>query len=185
MEEIWKDIKGYEGKYQVSSIGRVKSLKRTLSPGYYGKGRTTEEMLLRPFANQQGYLRVQLSKNSQRKKYMVHRLVAEAFIPNPNNYKCINHKDETHTNNNVDNLEWCTHKYNSNYGTLKERLSAINLNHPAKSKRVEQLDKKGNHIAFFPSVHEAERVYNIKGNDVSQCCRGLIKSAKGFLWRFI
>ena len=185
MEEIWKDIKGYEGQYQVSNTGKVRSLQRTLSSGCCGIGRTIKELVLRPYTDHHGYLRLQLSKNSKTKKFLVHRLVAEAFIPNPNGYRCVNHKDETHTNNSVENLEWCTHKYNSNYGTIKERKRAKQLNHPSISKRVEQLDKKGNHIAFFPSVHEAERFYNIKGNDVFQCCRGLRKTAKGFIWKYV
>lgn len=112
MEEIWKDIEGYEGLYQVSNLGKVKSLN-------YNK--TAKSELLKLRKNTNGYTRVVLYKNRKAKDYQVHRLVAEAFIPNPNNYPIINHKDENKTNNRVDNLEWCTYLYNNTYGTTIER----------------------------------------------------------------
>ena len=195
MEEIWKDIPGYEGLYQASTCGNIKSLERTVKIG--DNERIVKERLLVLQLDSHGYYRIRLSNKCKTKKFMVHRLIAMTFIPNPNNYRCINHKDEVRTNNFVfvnedgsvdyekSNLEWCTHKYNSNYGTIKERLREKHLNHPAKSKCVEQLDKDGNHIAFFPSVHEAERALNIKGNDVHQTCVGRRKTAKGFIWRYI
>ena len=185
MEEIWKDIPGYEGLYQINNTGLIKSLERTLNPGCCKIGRTTKEKIISPYITKQGYLRVQLCKNSKTKKFFVHRLVAEAFIPNSNNYKCINHKDEIPTNNNVQNLEWCTHKYNSNYGTIKERAKESRRKNNSGCKRVEQLDRYGNHIAFYRSAKEAEIKNNIKGTDVSQCCRGLRKTAKGFIWKYV
>ena len=114
MNEEWRDIKGYEGKYQVSSLGRVKSL---------GNNKSKKEKILKPGKNKLDYLYVILCKNGESKGFLVHRLVAEAFVNNPNEYKCVNHKDENKTNNCVDNLEWCTHKYNNTYGTRLERVS--------------------------------------------------------------
>ena len=115
-EEIWKDIIGYEGLYQVSSYGRVRSLDRYDSRNCFRKKR-----ILKLCANRLGYLKVGLWSNGKVKHHLVHRLVAEAFIPNPNNLPIINHIDENPSNNNVDNLEWCTAKYNMNYGTIRER----------------------------------------------------------------
>ena len=115
MEEIWKDIEGYEGLYEVSSYGRVRSLGQFVNHNYggyaYRKGR-----LLKPGLGSRGYLSVTLSKNGIQKQYTVHRLVAQAFIENPDNLPQVNHKDEDRTNNNVTNLEWCDAKYNVNYG---------------------------------------------------------------------
>lgn len=115
MEEIWKDIKGYEGLYQVSNLGNVKSLKTNKNLYYTRSGRNKD------------YLRVLLAKNKKRKMFSIHRVVAEHFIPNPNNYPCVNHKDECKSNNIWTNLEWCSEKYNANYGTkkLKQKCSSI------------------------------------------------------------
>lgn len=121
MEEQWKDIKGHEGLYEVSNFGNVRSLDRVIRAKHNGtmlrKGR-----ILTPFYEEKkGYYQVSLSKDGKNKKHRVHRLVASAFLDNPHNYTDVNHKDEVKTNNNVDNLEWCTRKYNNNYGTKPER----------------------------------------------------------------
>ncbi len=113
-KQIWKDIPGYEGKYQVSNTGRVRSL------NYNGTGKTK---VMKPSTNKLGYKRINLCKDGKKKKYSVHRLVALTFIPNPNNYPIINHKDENPSNNYYKNLEWCTYEYNNNYGTKREKLS--------------------------------------------------------------
>ena len=120
MEEQWKDIKGYEGLYEVSNLGNVRSLDRTVKRG---QGYTIKEgRVLTPFyEKKKGYYQVVLAKDGKAKTYRVHRLVAIAFLENPYNYTDVNHKDEVKTNNNVDNLEWCTRKYNNNYGTKPER----------------------------------------------------------------
>jgi hypothetical protein len=109
MQETWKDIKNYEGLYQISTLGRIKSFPR--------KGTYKNAKILKPYKDGGNYYYViGLHKNGKRKYKAIHRLVAETFIPNPNNYPLVNHKDENKLNNCVDNLEWCTHKYNSNYG---------------------------------------------------------------------
>ena len=114
MEE-WRDIEGYEGLYQISNLGRVKSFPRPTTPGG----------ILKTIKRKDGYCSIKLSKNGKVKKVLVHRLVAKAFIPNTNNLPIINHKDENPSKNIVDNLEWCDYKYNNNYGTLPKRLSEI------------------------------------------------------------
>ena len=171
--EHWKAIDGYEGLYQVSNLGRVKSLK-------CGK-----EKILKPGKNTGGYLHVDLYKDGHEKTVKIHRLVAEAFIPNPNNLDTINHKDEDKTNNTVSNLEWMSQKDNINYGTRNKRLSEANINHPSLSKQVQMFDKKtGELLATFPSIREAERVTGINKGHISQCCNGKRKSAGGYVWRY-
>ena len=116
-EEIWRPIEGYEGLYEVSNLGRVRSLDRYDSRNQFRKGRIMKQ-------NNDGrdYMSIQLCLNGKLKKYFVHRLVAEAFLPNPDNLPQVNHKDEDKSNNRVDNLEWCTAKYNLSYGTRNIRI---------------------------------------------------------------
>lgn len=126
IEEIWKDIPNYEGLYQVSNIGRVRSYDRNII--YISKtGKVCKRLLpgriMIARVGDDGYYSVELYKNKSSKRIKIHRLVALTFIPNPNNFPCINHKDETRTNNNVENLEWCTYLYNNNYGTHPQKIS--------------------------------------------------------------
>jgi hypothetical protein len=114
MDEIWKPIPGYEGYYEVSNTGKVRSLTRTVIMKD-GKPRPIKGRELKPKINN-GYPTVNLSKNGTVKTIRIHRLVALTFIPNPDNLPIINHKDENKQNNNVNNLEWCTYEYNNNYG---------------------------------------------------------------------
>lgn len=179
MEEIWKDIPGYEGKYQVSNTGKVVSL------NYNNTGKTK---LLKQGHNRDGYKRVVLCKNGKGKCYFVHRLVALAFIPNPNNYKEVNHKDECKSNNNMTNLEWCTREYNINYGTIKERFSESHKgeNNP-KSKPILMYDKEGNFIKQFDCISDTNEYFNNKRacSNVSGCLRGKTKTAFGFVFVYI
>ena len=166
MKEIWKDIEGYEG-YQVSNMGRVRSFK-------YGKVR-----ILKPVANKNGYLKVQLYKNNSLKTIFIHRLVAMAFIPNPNNLPQVNHKDEDKTNNIVSNLEWCDAKYNSNYGTARKRMIE------KIQKVVIQIDKNTNVIInIFPSLMEAERQTGYNHGHICKCCKGKLKTTGGYKWSY-
>ena len=119
MKEVWKDIQDYEGFYQVSNLGRIKSL---------GNSKTRKEKILKPIYHKQ-YYQITLSKNNIRIQYRVHRLVAEAFIPNPDNLPQVNHKDENKLNNYVDNLEWCDALYNNNYKDKGKRISKTKTGH--------------------------------------------------------
>ena len=121
MQEVWKDIKGYEGIYQVSNLGRIKSLEHTVRSNKCGGVRTIAEAILHPTDNGHGYKIIGLRNKGHRKNYYIHRLVATAFIPNPKQLEYINHIDYDRENNSVDNLEWCTQKDNVNYS--KERMS--------------------------------------------------------------
>lgn len=127
MNEIWKDIPNFEGYYQASNLGRIKSVTRKAKVKILNNDyRTVKGQLLSPAKTRDGYLKVSLSKNHKRYYFKVHRLVAITFIPNPNNYPCVNHIDENKLNNKIDNLEWCTIKYNCNYGTRNKRISNTN-----------------------------------------------------------
>lgn len=172
MEEIWKDIKGYEGKYQVSNYGDVKSLDYR---------HTGKEHLLKPKIDK--YYRIGLFNNGVMKFISIHRLVAEAFIPNPNNLPCVNHKDEDKTNNHVDNLEWCTYEYNNKYGTVKERISESLLNNPKLSKKVYQYTLDGEFVREWESTMECGRNGFNQGNIV-HVCRGALKTHKGYRWSY-
>ena len=122
-KEVWKDVVGYEGLYQVSNLGRVKSIDRLINGRYAGHKTKAKGQLLNTFTNKTCYVRVALNINQKVNKFSVHRLVAQAFIPNPDNKPQVNHKDETQGNNNVNNLEWVTASENVNYGTRNERMA--------------------------------------------------------------
>lgn len=162
MVEEWRDIEGYEGLYQISSFGRVKSLK--------GK----DVRILKLGTTKKGYKSVGLQVNGNHKTCVVHRLVAKAFIPNPNSYPCVNHKDESKDNNHVSNLEWCTVLYNNTYGTVRKRQS---LSSP-KDRVVCVYDLNGNFEREFHSVREAARFYNAKHSVICHCCTGSSKNQK-------
>lgn len=162
--EVWKDIECYEGLYQVSNIGRIKSLKN-------GK-----ERILKPQLSYKGYYRIALYKKGKGTIYSVHRLVAEGFIPNPNNLPIINHKDENKLNNNSKNLEWCTYSYNSNYGHCKDSVS----------KKIKVTNLKTKEITIFKSIGEATRtLFNSKRINITECCQGKRKQAKGYKFEYI
>ena len=166
MKEIWKDIKDYEGHYQVSNLSRVKSIK-------FGK-----ERILKPVTNSSGYLSVKLCKDGKVKAFTVHRLVAEAFLPNPHNYSCVNHKDENKQNNNVSNLEWCNCKYNINYGTGIERRSK------KKSKPVLQYTLDGEFVREWESAKQAEKEGGFDNGHIISVCKGKRPHHKGYIWKY-
>ena len=181
MKEIWKDIKDYEGLYQVSNFGRVKSM------NYNHSGK---EKILKPGTYKSGYLYVVLYKNNKQKHFSIHRLVAEAFLEIPEDikqyigtvYLQVNHKDENKQNNNVENLEFCDIKYNSNFGTRNERIAAKNTNGKL-SKPVLQYDLEGNFIKEWRSTRECER-NGFSHGAVAACCQGKLKKYKGFIFKY-
>ena len=185
MEEIWKDIKGYEGYYQVSNIGRVRSLDRYVATTGNPSGRRLikgkiKKQTLKTCGRDDGYYYVMLSKNNTDKSYLVHRLVAEAFIPNIDNLPCINHKDEDKTNNNIDNLEWCTIAYNNSYGTARERGGA------KIRKAILKFDLDGNLLKKYKGLSIASKEENIsKGNLENVCVRRNGKrTLNGFIFMY-
>lgn len=149
-QEIWKEIEGYEGKYMISSLGRVKSMWRCNQYGH----KIDNETIIVPHKNR-NYLRVCLSLNNVLRSVYVHRLVAEAFIPNPDNLPQINHKDENPLNNSSTNLEWCDPKYNSNYGTRMER---IKQSLKAYGKQIIQYDKIGRVVGIYRDIFEVKEI---------------------------
>ena len=166
MNEEWRDIEGYEGLYQISNLGRVRSLNCRGHKGCIG--------ILTPRLDGKGYEMVALYKEGKARNIKVHRLVAQAFIPNPNNYPQVNHKDENKTNNDVKNLEWCTNEYNHNYGTRNERVG-------------KSLSKKVICITtgeIFNSMREACRKYNISVGSMTECCQGKRKTVGGYKWEY-
>ena len=133
--------------------------------------------------DKKGYKRFRLSKENKTKKIFGHQLVAKAFLPNPNNYPMINHKDECKTNNCVTNLEWCTQQQNHDYGTRNERTGYSQMNKQG-SKVLLQYDLQGNFIKEFPSVNEASRELGKSQANISRCANGFKNQAYGFIWKF-
>lgn len=185
MEEIWKEIPNYEGLYQVSNLGNVRSMDRYIV-GKDGIPQKRKGVLMQKQVINSGYLVVGLRKDGKKKTKLLHRLVASAFIENPNSLKYVNHKDENKSNNCASNLEWCTPKYNANYGTAIEKLSLSHKNHPALSKKILMFDKKGRKLKEFLSIHDASRATGIKDYNISRCCNNVkyYNSAGGYVWKF-
>ena len=181
MTEIWEDIKGYEGLYQISNLGKIKSLDHVVktSNKYKATGsRMVKGKMLKCSFDKDGYLTISLSKNNIVKTKRIHKLVAETFIINLHNLPIINHKDENKQNNYVDNLEWCTHQYNTNYNNMPFKRAEN------RRKKVLQYDKNGNLIKKWNSMTEASKHYNISRSNISLCCLRKRKTAGGFIWKY-
>jgi hypothetical protein len=164
MEE-WKRIKDFEDYYLISNYGRVKSL-------YVNK-------LITPCDNGKGYLRVSLRKNGRQYTKYIHVLVAQAFIDNPNNLVEVNHLDENKHNNHMSNLEWCTHKYNCNYGTRNVRTVE------SKARAIGQYNKDGQLIKVWNGTTPIVKELGYKRSAIRNCIYGLSKSSNGYIWRYI
>ena len=177
MKEIWKTINEYPN-YQVSNTGKVKSIERKVKKwnGY----RTVRERILNPI-NNKGYQQVTLCRDGKIKPMLVHRLVVQAFLPNPYNLPEVNHLDEDKTNNNVENLEWCTREYNNNYGTHNERIAKSNTNNIKLSKKVLCIETN----TIYHSTIEVERQFGFANQNIGACCNGKLKSAYGFHWKYV
>ena len=160
MEEIWKDIPNYEGLYQVSSLGNVKSIRQNkiLKPSLTGK---------------KEYYGVSLCVNGKPKRYMIHKLVADTFLDNPENLPLINHKDENKLNNCLSNLEYCSHSYNVRY-------SRNNLKKP-----IGQYDIKGNLIRTWRSSWQIRKTLHFSSTSIDRCLIGKQENAYGYIWRYL
>lgn len=177
MSEIWKAVPGYEGLYEVSNMGRVRSLD-TIVVTKRGVQKKKKGLLLQPMKTKKGYYMVNLQKT----RMYVHRIVAAAFLPNPDLLPYINHKDENKENNRVDNLEWCDNKYNLNYGTTLERMRAHSAGFP--KKRVVQMDREGNELGEFESLADAARAVGVPYTNIAVCCKETYRTAGGYKWKF-
>lgn len=167
MKEIWKPIKDYEGLYEVSNFGKVKSIPRN--------GTIKETKILKQYIDRYGYLYVALSKNDSQKKKKVHRLVAEAFIPNPENKPEVNHKWGIKTDNRASELEWAT---------TSENLKHAIENKLRKTRNVVQYNRDGELIKKWSSSKEASKALNIDDSSIYKCCKGKRKTVGGYIWRY-
>lgn len=185
VEEVWRDVFGYEGLYQVSSKGRVMSLSRAiLTKG--GAYRITDNKVLSASVGENGYKKVVLSNNNVKKTFLIHRLVAKAFIPNPNKYSLVNHIDENKENNECKNLEWCNYSYNATHGNAMKKMINSRLNNGG--------NRAPKHVVGTSIDGEGEDIKVLKLNDVknygfhpsavSLCCNGKRVSHKGYYWEF-
>ena len=176
--EEWRDVVGYEGRYQVSSMGRVKSLERKVRH-WRGGERIQKERILKPSNDRRGYLLVSLCDGEKRKTFSVHRLVCQAFHENPDNKPQVNHINEIKTDNRACNLEWCTCKQNVNHGTRTERSAK------ARSKPVGQYTLDGELVKIWQSPCEAGKQIGLSDSHVSKAANGKLKTAYGFIWRYV
>lgn len=184
--EIWRNIEGYNGKYQVSNMGRIKNL---------NYNRTKQEKILRQRKFKDGYLHVSLCKYGKVKTCKVHRLVAIAFIPNTNNYPTVNHNNEIKTDNRVSNLCWMSYSQQQRHGTCTQRRvastdwksvgrkNAEKLTNGVRSKQVYQYSLDGTLVGIWQSTNEAGR-NGYKQAHVSDCCLGKVKSHRGYIWSY-
>lgn len=180
MKEEWRDIEGFEGKYMVSNTGKVKSL---------NYNRTGKEGIMKGLDNGYGYLQVKLHKDGKRKSYLVHVLVATAFLDNPQNLPIINHKNEIKSDNRVSNLEFCSYSYNNSYNDKAKKVGKklkgrkqSEEHIKKKSKPVFSVDKESGLIMWWQSAHEAEKCTGIDHSSISKCCQGKAKSCGNHIW---
>lgn len=167
MEEVWADIEGYENLYAISSKGRCWSYKTN--------------KFLKETINNDGYLRFSLFKNGKHQRYLAHRLVAKSFVANPNQYPEINHINENVKDNYVENLEWCTHKQNINYGSRNKKVSMALKNNQNSAKRVQNIDT----LNIYDSLTKAEKETGISKAQICLCCKFKAKTAGGYHWRYV
>lgn len=198
--EEWHDIIGYEGYYKVNNLGIIKSIARFDRNNHFHS-----EKILKQRIDKYGYFVINLCKDGMEKTYKVHRIVAQAFIPNPNNLPEINHKNEIKSCNYVDNLEWCSTKYNANYGTRPQRISAKRKGRPnlhcrgdknyfygkhfrrglsPSAKQVKQYMPDGQIVAVYDCTLSAAEAVGVHRSAIAMACRGERKLIKGYIWKY-
>lgn len=170
--ERWKPIEGYEGLYEISDWGRLKSCING------------NNVILKPAKTKSGYLNCILCDGKTKKNYLLHRLVAQAFIPNPKNLPCVNHLTECKTFNHYTALEWVSYKENITYGTLSKRMSEKQTNNPKISRKINQYSLYGEFIREWPSSNEIKRTTGFHRGNITECCLGKRKTAYGFKWSY-
>ena len=182
-KEIWKDAIGFEGLYQISSLGRVKSLSR-VTVDSRGRVRPVEERMLKiRVSKNTGYPQVRLSKDGKSYDITIHRLIAEAFIPNPNNLPCVNHIDQDRGNSVLSNLEWCTYSYNNTYGeAIPKRKKTLRKSLVGKHKIIYQFTKEGDLVRCY--VHGVKQFQEELGYDIQPCLTGSSKTCNGFVFSY-
>ena len=187
--EIWKSVKDYEGLYEVSNKGNVKTIPHYVNTRY--NKREVKGKILKPTKNNNGYIRVGLSKNGKQIIYSIHRLVAIAFIENVNNLRCVHHRDSNKHNNNLENLEWISIKDNTKRAYLDGLFKPVSPtkgkfgkdNH--RSKQIAQFTKNNELIAEFEGARDAMRKTGIDNRLISKVIAGKNKTAKGYIWKLI
>lgn len=177
IEEFWKDVEGYESYYQISNLGRVKSLDRYIK-NRYGSERLCKGKILNSKINKWGYREISLSKDNIQRTYRINRLVAKAFLDDYSEQLEVNHKDENKINDNYLNLEMMTSKENCNYGSRNEKILE------KKQKAIIQLSKDNEFIKIWKSAKEIERQLHILHTSIANCCRGYSKTSGGYVWRY-
>ena len=184
-KEVWKDIKGYEGYYKISNIGRVKRLDVVDKNPKYNGHRVIKGGIRKTTIQKSGYKSVMLSKEGNTKRYLVHRLVAEAFIPNPNKYSVVNHIDGNKINNFYLNLEWCTHSYNlkhaHNNNLIKNNDKAIKAMIKKNKKQVICIDN----LQIYESLTTISNIFGYSQGYICECCKGNKEKAYGLHWSYV
>ena len=177
--EIWKPIKGFEGLYEISNLGRVKTIGRKAKNGTFFP---TKLLKLKP--NKMGYILVALHKDGKIKRVGLHRLVAIHFIPNPNNYQIVNHLDRNPSNCRVDNLEWCTQSHNCRWDGALERRAKAQINRKDVSNLVNQYTLDGEFVMEWQSLAEIQRTLNYNVGNICKHIKGQFSQMYGYIWRY-
>lgn len=189
MQEVWKDIDGYDGNYQISDLGRVRSVKHRINNYVRGGSKDDDYMILSPCINHKtGYVQIVLRKNYKQKLFLIHRLVAQHFIPNPENKKTVNHINGIKTDNRSNNLEWATHKENikhsfNNNLQPKYWIGKFGKDHST-SKKILQYNINGHLIKEWDCISDAARTLGINSSCITHCAKGHSNTAAGFVWKY-
>lgn len=181
--EIWKDIKGYEGLYQISNLGNVKSVKRRIK---YSNGTIVSypEKILKGFISTSGYKAVDLYENKKKKKFYIHRLVAEAFVDNPLNKPEVNHINENKLDNRFENLEWCTSSENKLAGTVIERANKTRKDRKTAYKKVGMYNLNNDLIQIFDNIGIAEKSTGVNRKTIYNSCNNKVKP-RNYIWKYL